>query len=137
MSFVHADREVPGPAEAAAGAAFAVAAALSGRPEDVATFRRACLDDAVPRVTLTPDTSLDALLPGHWAAAVTVETPSGRTARRVVDALGSPSRPLSREAVLAKFDTLTGRRFGEWRGDCLGLADLDAVTGLVAGLPGP
>lgn len=131
LSFVNADREVPGPAEASAGAAFAVAAALSGRPEDVTTFRRARLDEDVPPVTLTLDASLDALLPDHWAAVVTVDTPSGRAVRRVVDALGSPSRPLSREVVVTKFDTLTAGRLLKLRDDCLRLDDLDSVTGLV------
>ena len=132
LSFVNADREVPGPAEASAGAAFAVAAALSGNPQDMATFRRARLDGTTPPVTLAKDETLDALLPGHWAARVTVETPSGRTSQRVVDALGSPSRPLPQDAVLAKFDTLTEGRLTDWRTECLSLDDLANVTGLVA-----
>ncbi|MEV0668079.1 MmgE/PrpD family protein [Actinomadura luteofluorescens] len=130
MSFVNADREVPGPAEASAGAAFAVAAALSGTPEDVSTFRRARIADDVPAVTLVPDPALDTLLPDHWAARVTVETPSGRASRRVVDALGSPARPLSREAVLSKFDTLTACALTDWRDRCLTLDDLADVAAL-------
>lgn len=130
MSFVNADREVPGPAEASAGAAFAVAAVLSGVPEDVSTFRRARLPAGVPPTTLTPDPELDALLPGHWAARVTIETPSGRSSHRVVDALGSPARPLSPEAVLRKFDTLTNGRLTTWRTRCLALDDLDDTAEL-------
>ncbi|MGI5200599.1 MmgE/PrpD family protein [Spirillospora sp. CA-108201] len=134
MSFVNADREAPGPAEASAGAAFAVAAALSGAPEDVSTFRRARVADGVPAVTLVPDPALDALLPDHWAARVTVETPSGRVSRRVVDALGSPARPLRRDAVLGKFDTLTAGALTDWRDECLTLDDLDDVAGLAQGI---
>ncbi|MES9539428.1 MmgE/PrpD family protein [Actinomadura sp. NPDC000600] len=130
MSFVNADREVPGPAEASAGAAFAVAAALSGTPEDVSTFRRARLAADVPPVTLVPDPALDALLPDHWAARVTVETPAGEVSRRVVDALGSPARPLPEEAVLKKFDTLTAGVPTDWRDRCLRLDDLDDAAAL-------
>lgn len=131
MSFVNADREVPGPAEASAGAAFAVAAALTGHPEDVAVFRRARLGDEVPPVALVADADLDGLLPDHWAARVTVKTRSGQTSLRVVDALGSPSRALPEDAVLKKFDTLTDGRLTQWRTRCLSLDDLDDVTGLV------
>ncbi|WP_141585584.1 MmgE/PrpD family protein [Actinomadura sp. WMMA1423] len=130
MSFVNADREVPGPAEASAGAVFAVAAALSGAPEDVSTFRRARLTDDVPPVTLVPDPALDSFLPDHWAARVTVEMPSGTASRRVVDALGSPDRPLPKEAVLRKFDTLTAGALTGWRDRCLRLDDLGDTTSL-------
>jgi 2-methylcitrate dehydratase PrpD len=131
MSFVHADREVPGPAEASAGAAFAVAAALSGHPEDVVVYRRARLHDGVPPVTLVTDASLDALLPDRWAATVTIRTPGGETSRRIVDALGSPARPLTAEAVLTKFETLTAGRLSDWRTTCLALDDQDDVAHLV------
>ncbi|URN00987.1 MmgE/PrpD family protein [Actinomadura madurae] len=130
MSFVNSDREVPGPAEASAGAAFAVAAVLSGAPEDVSTFRRARLPAGVPPTTLVPDPELDALLPGHWAARVTIETPSGRSSHCVVDALGSPAHPLPPDAVLKKFDTLTAGRLTAWRARCLTLDDLDSAAEL-------
>ncbi|MCP9984778.1 MmgE/PrpD family protein [Actinomadura madurae] len=130
MSFVNADREVPGPAEASAGAAFAVAAVLSGAPEDVSTFRRARLPAGVPPTTLVPAPELDALLPGHWAARVTIETPSGRSSHCVVDALGSPAHPLPPDAVLKKFDTLTAGRLTAWRARCLTLDDLDSAAEL-------
>lgn len=136
LSFVHADREVPGPAEASAGAAFAVAAALSGHPESVAVYRRARLHDEVPPVTLAPDASLDALLPDHWAATVTVRTPSGETSRRIVDALGSPARPLTTEAVLGKFESLTAGRLSDWSTRCLTLDGAGDVVELTKGIAG-
>jgi 2-methylcitrate dehydratase PrpD len=84
----------------------------------------------VPPVTLTPDPGLDALLPDHWAARVTVTTPSGESVRRVTDALGSPARPLAEKTVIKKFHTLTASRLTDWPAHCLSLDDLPNVTAL-------
>lgn len=106
-----------------------MAAVLSGAPEDVSTFRRARLPAGVPPTTLVPAPELDALLPGHWAARVTIETPSGRSSHCVVDALGSPAHPpAGRGAQEVRHPDR--RRLTAWRARCLTLDDLDSAAEL-------
>ncbi|MEW2359877.1 MmgE/PrpD family protein [Spirillospora sp. NPDC029432] len=104
LRFVTADRNPPGPAEAAASAAFAVGALLSDAAGD-ASFYRGALPPGVPEVVLLPDPGLDRNLPGRWGARVTVRPADGGPAHEEVC---EEARPAGEEAVVAKFRRQAG-----------------------------
>lgn len=96
LRFVTADRRPPGPTEAAASAAFAVGALLSGAADDV-TFFRGPLPPDVPDVALLPAPDLNDALPDRWSARVTVR--GDTVVRRTCD----QARPPTADAVVARF----------------------------------
>ncbi|ROO87103.1 2-methylcitrate dehydratase PrpD [Actinocorallia herbida] len=125
LRFVTAEREPAGPTEAAASAAFAVAALLHGRAGD-ARFYREPLPAGSPRVVLVPDPGLDALLPGRWAARVTLGFPDGGRAEGRSDG----AREVGEAEVVGKWRRQLGGPGGSaeadaWRARCLAL---DAVA---------
>ncbi|MGI5229734.1 MmgE/PrpD family protein [Actinoallomurus sp. CA-142502] len=97
LRFVTADREPPGPTEAAASAAFAVGALLHGAVDDV-SFYRGPLPPDVPDVALRPAPDLNAALPDRWSARVTV-----RGDDTVVRRTCEQARPPTADAVVARF----------------------------------
>ncbi|GGP13387.1 hypothetical protein GCM10012278_64950 [Nonomuraea glycinis] len=79
LRFVNASTQPPGPAEAAASAAFAVTAAIRGRADDVRFYRAADLGAGPhPEITMEADPALDRHLPDHWAAGITMTLQDGR-----------------------------------------------------------
>jgi len=85
LAFVSDDKEVAGPSEAAASAAFAVAAAIAGRESDVTFYRNAVLTPTQKALTVTiaPDAELDLLYPEQWGATVTLFRAAAPDARSV------------------------------------------------------
>ncbi|MFE2441147.1 MmgE/PrpD family protein [Streptomyces sp. NPDC021218] len=108
LRFVTADRAPAGPTEAAASAAFAVAAWLHGAAGDVAFFRGTLPEDA-PEVVLGHAPALDSGLPDHWGARVLVDLADGRRVEQeIVSAGGGAAGATPTEAVTAKFRRQTG-----------------------------
>jgi 2-methylcitrate dehydratase PrpD len=101
LAFVTADRHPPGPAEAAASAAVAVAGAMAGQARDPRWYRA---PSRTHPVVLGANPALDAEFPRRWGAEVTVR---GMT-RRVLVAPGDPDSPLDDAAVRAKAAALLG-----------------------------
>lgn len=116
LRFVTADRRPPGPTEAAASAAFAVAALLAGAADDVA-FYRGALPPGTPEITLSPAPDLEGGLPGRWSARVTVRAPDGRA----TSALCEAARPPGEAAVVAKFARQLGAPHDAWTARCRAL----------------
>ncbi|MFG1687804.1 MmgE/PrpD family protein [Nonomuraea sp. NPDC049269] len=119
LRFVTADRNPPGPTEAAASAAFAVGTLLSGAPDDV-TFYRGPLPPDVPDIALLPAPDLNSALPDHWSARVTVHTGSV-----VVRGTCDQAAPPTADAVIAKSRRHLGGAAIE---RCLALDDLPLVN---------
>ncbi|WP_433135851.1 MmgE/PrpD family protein [Actinomadura nitritigenes] len=116
LRFVSDDREPPGPTEAAASAAFAVAAFLAGAADDVASYRGP-LPPGAPEVVLRAAPDLDRHLPEHWSARVTVRLPGGGLVRKEVR---DPVEP-SRERIIAKVRRRLGPGAGARIAPCLAL----------------
>ena len=103
LRFVNASTQPPGPAEAAASAAFAVTAAIRGRADDVRFYRSADLGEGPhPEITMEADPALDRHLPDHWAAGITVTLQDGRQFHHDVHDLTDD------HGTTAKFAKLTG-----------------------------
>lgn len=98
LRFVSAAREVAGPTEAAASAAFVHAAVRDGRGGDPLFFREATLEGRppVPSISLVADADA---LPGSWDCGLLLVDGSGR---RHTLRVGAPDAVEDR-AVLAKF----------------------------------
>jgi len=138
LRFVNAHRTPSGPPEAAASAVFATAGVIHGHSTDVRFYRSARLDPAlpVPEVALVAEESLNSYLPAQWPADITAVLPDGtRPTRRVLDSLGSPARPLTREEVIAKFTAQTGPAWSSWRDLCLTLDTLPQAAALLTSDP--
>jgi 2-methylcitrate dehydratase PrpD len=81
LRFVSKEVDVAGPSEAAASAAYVIAAVIGGRESDVGFYRGAALsfEHWNRLVTLVPDEDLHAVYPERWGATVTTREPGGRT----------------------------------------------------------
>ncbi|MER6523890.1 MmgE/PrpD family protein [Streptomyces sp. NPDC001508] len=135
LRFVTADRAPAGPTEAAASAAFAVAAWLNGAAADVSFFRGALPEDT-PEVVLGAAPDLDSGLPDHWGARVIVDLADGRQAeQKITGAEQDVTRSAPAEPVTAKFrrQTGAGRDDPDWQRWITRCLSLDTVTD-VAGL---
>lgn len=123
LRFVTADPCPPGPAEAAASAAVAVAGLVHGRADDPAWFRA---PRRGPAVRLAPAPELDAYFPRLWPGEVTVDgvrrrvlaAPEPSAARRVAKAV--------RLLGLDRHDPLPGRL--RTVATCADLDELRAAT---------
>jgi 2-methylcitrate dehydratase PrpD len=128
LRFVTAERSPAGPAEAAASAAWVIAAVSAGRADDPAFFRSVSADIEAPEVELFAVADLEARFPERWGAIV--ELPSGH--RVVADnARGGADDPWTTQERRAKFLRLIQR---QWPRD-EALAWLDTAEGLIR-LPG-
>ena len=137
LRFVTADRRPAGPTEAAASAAFAVAALLADAADDVA-FYRGTLPPGTPEVALLPDPGLNDHLPERWGARVTVHPARGGAVRRQVC---ESARPPAEGAVVAKFrrqlgSAGAGRETDEWISRCLDLDGVPLASDLRRSFPG-
>ncbi|GAA2404587.1 hypothetical protein GCM10010191_10400 [Actinomadura vinacea] len=117
LRFVTADRHPPGPTEAAASAAFAVAALLANAADDVA-FYRGPLPPGTPEVMLLPAPDLNHHLPDRWTARVKV--PPHEEVREAC--------PPDKEAITAKFRRNTAS--DAWIAHCLALDDVPRARDL-------
>lgn len=135
LRFVTADRAPAGPTEAAASAAFAVAAWLNGAAADVSFFRGALPEDT-PEVVLGDAPDLDRGLPHHWGARVIVDLADGRRAeQKITGAEHDTARSAPAEPVTAKFRSQTGAGrddpdWQRWISRCLSLDTVTDVAGL-------
>jgi len=78
---------------------------------DAAARGRADLLALVDRVVPHHDAECQDAFPAHFAAGVRFSLRDGSTrSARVLDALGTPARPVGREAIVAKFSALTADR---------------------------
>ncbi|MFF0224194.1 MmgE/PrpD family protein [Streptomyces sp. NPDC004629] len=135
LRFVTADRAPAGPTEAAASAAFAVAAWLHGAADDVSFFRGSLPEDT-PEVVLGDAPDLDRGLPDHWGARVIVDLADGRRAEQKITGAGrGTARSAPADPVTAKFrgQTGAGRDDPDWQRWITRCLSLDTVTD-VAGL---
>lgn len=135
LRFVTVDRTPSGPTEAAASAAFVVAAWLHEAACDVGFFRgRLPLD--TPDVTLGHAPELDARLPEQWGARVIVDLGDGNQAVQEEVAAGGDTRRSTRpEAVTGKFRRQTGADpdtpdWERWITQCLSLHNVTDIGGL-------
>ncbi|MFQ5961731.1 MAG: MmgE/PrpD family protein, partial [Candidatus Methylomirabilales bacterium] len=91
-------------------------------------------------VQLKRDAELDQVYPDRWPAVVTIETISGKRYEIRIDyPKGDPNNPISREELIEKFHTLTGRIIPETLRHllierCLALDTLPNVRDLLKGL---
>ncbi|MGW6752170.1 MmgE/PrpD family protein [Streptomyces sp. NPDC055006] len=135
LRFVTADRTPSGPTEAAASAAFAVAAWLHKATGDV-TFFRGPLPQGTPNVALGHAPELDARLPEHWGARVIVDLRDGSQAEQEVVAAGGETHLSTRtKAVTDKFRRQTGADpdapdWDRWIAQCLSLDNVTDTGGL-------
>ncbi len=135
LRFVTADRAPSGPTEAAASAAFAVAAWLHGSAADVAFFRGSLPDDT-PEVVLGHAPELDPHLPDQWGARVIADLADGRQVEQEIAGAGrDTARSTPTEAVTAKFRRQTGTDLDDpdwerWIAQCLSLDTVSDVRGL-------
>ncbi|MFC5754228.1 MmgE/PrpD family protein [Actinomadura rugatobispora] len=131
LRFVTADRNPPGPTEAAASAAFAVAALLAGAAGDVA-FYRGTLPPGTPEITLIPAPDLERHLPERWSARVIVRPPGGGPPREEMrEAAAAPDE----EDLRAKFQRQLGpardeRAADAWIARCLALDEVPSARDL-------
>lgn len=137
LRFVTAERNPAGPAEAAASAAWVIAAACLGRADDPAFFRSVSAGIQAPEVELFASAELERDFPERWGAIV--ELPSGQ--RVMVDnARGGPDNPWTAQERRAKFLRLTQRQWPRddalaWLGTAERLIRLSGVAAWAARRP--
>ena len=127
LRFVTAERRPAGPMEAAASAAYVLAAFLAGRADDPAFFRAVGPVEA-PDVELVADPDLDARYPGQWGARVQLFGCDPASVM-VDDARGGPGRAWTTAQRQAKFDRLVQPYWprpgaADWAAHCARLPEI-------------
>jgi len=90
----------------------ALAAALLHGPRAVEGYAEAAMADGAlhrlaDRVEAETDPEMEAAFPAHFGSTVTLEIEGGAARHvSVLDSLGTPARPMTLEALVAKFDQL-------------------------------
>ena len=90
----------------------ALAAALFHGPRAVEGYAEAAMTNPklqalADMVEAETDLEMEAAFPAHFGSTVLLEVESGPIRRvKVLDSLGTPARPMTREALIAKFDQL-------------------------------
>jgi 2-methylcitrate dehydratase PrpD len=92
---------------------FTAAAALADRAVELRHIESppdipAAIEGLMPKVSSHRDESVEAGFPAHWAGLVEVQTRDGLLRAEQADCVGSPARPLDREALLEKAAALVG-----------------------------
>jgi len=105
--------------EAQYGVLFPVAAALAYGRVDARSIQSEGLSDArlralLPRLRIAERAEFSAAFPAErWARVVVTTRDGAQLDSGPVSALGGPDKPMSQDALLAKFRSLTGARFGD------------------------
>ncbi len=121
---------------------YTLGAAFYFGPRSVDGFEENVLGDArilavADRVEAVVDDDMQAAFPEHFGSWLELETVDGNVRRAdVLDSLGTPARPMTLDALVAKFDELTaptgfGRRGAEIVERLEGFAGSDDVGELV------